>query len=287
VPCVGGSARNPGGANAGELVDMRAKKSLGQNFLVDGALQRKIVEALGCTKSDTVLEIGSGRGALTRHLVGRAGRVVLVELDDRLAEALQDEWGGRPDVDVLHQDFLELDLSAVTADPSELIVVGNIPYNITAPIIFRVLERPRPRDVVLMVQREVADRLVAEPGTGEYGALTVGVRSIASVEKLLRVPRTAFRPVPGVDSAVIRITPFDPPPLTSQEEHALRVLTRATFAWRRKQLQKILRDHEALHVPRERLEDLTLETGWDLTRRPETLSPADFVRLSAFIVGNR
>ncbi len=262
---------------------MSAKKSLGQNFLVDVSLQQKIVEALDCSRSDTVLEIGSGRGELTRHLVGRAGHLVLVELDDRLAEALRDEWGVRPDVDVLHRDFLELDWPAVVPDPTELLVVGNIPYNITAPIIFKLLERPRPRDIILMVQREVADRLTAEPGTGEYGALTVGVRCVASVEKVLRVPRTAFRPIPGVDSTVVRITPFAPPPLSADEERALRVLTRAAFAWRRKQIQKILRDHEALRLSRDRLDDLTRETGWDLTRRPETLSPDDFVRLSGFI----
>ena len=260
-----------------------AKKSLGQNFLVDVALQKKIVEALDCAESDTVLEIGPGRGALTRHLVGRAGHLLLVELDDGLVEALRDEWGGRPDVDVLHQDFLDLDWSVVAPDPTDLLVVGNIPYNITAPIIFKVLERPRPRDIILMVQREVADRLTAEPGTGEYGALTVGVRSVASVEQVLRVPRTAFRPVPGVDSAVVRITPFAPPPLSADDEHSLRVLTRAAFGWRRKQLQKILRDHEALRVSRDRLDDLSRETGWDLTRRPETLSPDDFVRLSDYI----
>ncbi len=121
---------------------MRAKKSLGQNFLVDVGLQQKIVEALDCSRSDTVLEIGSGRGALTRHLVGRAGHVVLVELDDRLAGALRDEWGARPDVDVLHQDFLKLDWAAVVPDPSELLVVGNIPYNITAPIIFNCWNAP-------------------------------------------------------------------------------------------------------------------------------------------------
>jgi len=186
-------------------------------------------------------------------------------------------------VDVLHQDFLELDWSVVAPDPTDLLVVGNIPYNITAPIIFKVRERPRPRDIILMVQREVADRLTAEPGTDEYGALTVGVRSVASVERVLRVPRTAFRPVPGVDSAVVRITPFEPPPLSADEEHSLRVLTRAAFGWRRKQLQKILRDHEALDVSRDRLDDLSRETGWDLTRRPETLSPDDFVRLSECI----
>ena len=247
---------------------MRAKKSLGQNFLVDVSIQRKIVEALGCSRSDTVLEIGPGRGALTRHLVGRAGHLVLVELDDGFAGTLQDEWGTRPDVDVLHQDFLKLDWAAVVPDPAELLVVGNIPYNITAPIIFKLLERPR---------------LVAEPGTGEYGALTVGVRCVASVEKVVRVPRTAFRPVPGVDSTVVSLTPFAPPPLSADEERSLRVLTRAAFTWRRKQIQKILRDHEALRLSRDRLDDLTRETGWDLTRRPETLSPDDFVRLSGFI----
>ena len=262
---------------------MRAKKSLGQNFLVDVSIQRKIVEALGCSRSDTVLEIGPGRGALTRHLVGRAGHLVLVELDDGFAGTLQDEWGTRPDVDVLYQDFLKLDWAAVVPDPAELLVVGNIPYNITAPIIFKLLQRPRPRDIILMVQREVADRLVAEPSTGEYGALTVGVRCVASVEKVVHVPRTAFRPVPGVDSTVVRITPFAPPPLSADEERSLRVLTRAAFTWRRKQIQKILRDHEALRLSRDRLDDLTRETGWDLTRRPETLSPDDFVRLSGFI----
>jgi 16S rRNA (adenine1518-N6/adenine1519-N6)-dimethyltransferase len=264
---------------------MRAKKSLGQNFLVDGALQRGIVSALGCSLADTVLEIGPGRGALTRHLVGRVGHLVLVELDDQLAEGLQAEWGSRADVEVLHQDFLRLDWAASVPDPSGLLIVGNIPYNITAPIIFKVLERPRPREIVLMVQREVADRLTAEPGTAQYGALTVGVRSVASVAKVLRVPRTAFRPVPGVDSAVVRITPFSPPSLSLAEEHSLRVLTRAAFEWRRKQLQKILRDHDALGLSRDQLADLSRETEWDLTRRPETLSPDDFIRLSAFISG--
>ena len=264
---------------------MRAKRSLGQNFLVDDGLQRKIVSTLGCSPADTVLEIGPGRGALTRHLVGRVRHLVLVELDDQLAEELERKWGSRSDVEVLHQDFLGLDWGEAVSDPSGLLIVGNIPYNITAPIIFKVLERPRPRGIVLMVQREVADRLTAQPGTGEYGALSVGVRSVASVERVLRVPRTAFRPVPGVDSAVVRITPFFPPPLSADQEHSLRVLTRAAFTWRRKQLQKILRDHEALRILPDRLQDLSRETGWDLTRRPETLSPDEFVRLSAFISG--
>ena len=262
---------------------MRAKKSLGQNFLVDQNLQRKIVEALDPSPSDTVLEIGPGRGALTRHLLDRVGRLILVELDDHLAASLQAEWGDRPNVDVRHQDFLKTDLASLTEEPSSLLVIGNIPYNITAPIIFKLLERPRPRDIVLMVQREVAERLVAPAGTSEYGALSVGVRSVADIESVLRVPRTAFRPQPRVDSSVVRITPTDPPPLSPEEETSLRTLTRAAFQWRRKQLQKTLREHGDLGLSRDSLERIAKATGWDLTRRPETLEPDDFVLLSKLL----
>lgn len=262
---------------------MRAKRSLGQNFLVDPNLQRKIVDALDPSPSDSVLEIGPGRGALTRHLVDRAGRLILVELDDRLAAELAAEWRDRTHVDVRHQDFLGLDVSTVGDDWTQLLVVGNIPYNITAPIIFKLLERPRPREILLTVQREVADRLVARPGTSEYGALSVGVRTVAKVDCLLRVPRTAFRPMPQVDSSVVRINPRVPPLLSAREEFSLRRLTRAAFQWRRKQLQKTLREHNDLGLSRKALERIRDETGWDLARRPETLEPGDFVRLSKLI----
>ena len=269
---------------------MRAKKSLGQNFLVDPNLQRKIVEALDPSPSDTVLEIGPGHGALTRHLVGRVGLLILVELDDELADELEWEWGDRPDVDVRHQDFLKLDLTTLTEDPNRLLVVGNIPYNITAPIIFKLLERPRPKDILLMVQHEVADRLVAAAGTSEYGALSVGVRSVARVESVVRVPRTTFRPMPRVDSSVVRIRPTVPPPLSLEEEISLRNLTRAAFQWRRKQFQKTLREHVDLGLSREALDRIGRDTGWDLTRRPETFKPEEFVRLSKLVgegVGRR
>jgi len=164
-----------------------------------------------------------------------------------------------------------------------LIVLGNIPYNITSPIIFKLLERPRPKDIFLMVQREVADRLVASVGVSEYGALSVGVRSIAQVDIAFRVPRTAFRPMPRVDSSVVRIKPICPPPLSVEEEISLRNVTRAVFQWRRKQLQKILRDHGDLNFSGEFLNSIIRETGWDLTRRPETFNPEEFVRLSKLV----
>lgn len=266
---------------------MRAKRSLGQNFLVDGNLQRKIVAALDASPDDVVLEIGPGKGALTRHLAGRVRHLVLVELDDALAAALEETYAGRQDVTVVHADVLEVDLSTLVEAPEKLRVLGNIPYNITTPIVFRFLERPRPADILVMVQREVADRILAAPGTSEYGALAVGVRSVASVEKVLDVPRTAFRPVPRVDSTVVRIRPDRPEPLTPDEEHDLRTLTRAAFQWRRKQLQKILRDHPDLALGRDAVERLEVSTGRDLRARPETLGPEAFVALSREVARER
>jgi 16S rRNA (adenine1518-N6/adenine1519-N6)-dimethyltransferase len=259
----------------------RAKKSLGQNFLVDGNLQRRIVTALGAGPDDEVLEIGPGRGALTGHLVGAVGRLVLVELDDDLASALVERWGSRDDVVVVHGDVLEVPLADHLRDPAATRVVGNIPYNITTPILFRLLQRPRPRDIVLMVQDEVADRIVAPAGDRNYGALSVGVRTVARAEKLFRVKRGAFRPVPGVDSAVVRITPLRPEPLTPAEEERLRRTVRAAFQWRRKQLRKILRDHPDLARPEAVVERVLVETGLAPETRPERLEPQDFVRLAA------
>jgi 16S rRNA (adenine1518-N6/adenine1519-N6)-dimethyltransferase len=249
--------------------------------LVDPNLQRKIVGAVGAGPEDEVLEIGPGRGALTRHLVGTVRRLVLVELDDDLAEKWRREYADRDDVVVVHGDVLQTDLGAVLESPADARVVGNIPYNITSPIIFKLLGRPRPRDIVLMVQAEVADRITADVGTKSYGALSVGVRSIASAKRLFGVGRGAFRPVPGVDSAVLRITPKQPPPLDVQEEEALREVVRGSFQWRRKQLQKILRDHPDLRVPAGELGDVAERAGIELSARPETLSPEAFIRLSA------
>lgn len=262
----------------------RAKKSLGQNFLVDANLQHKIVSAVGADRGDEVLEIGPGRGALTRHLVGEVGRLVLVELDDTLAEVLTERYGGRPDVEVVHGDVLKVDRTDLLERPSDAMVVGNIPYNITTPILFRLLERPRPRDIVLMVQSEVADRIVAPVGTKSYGALSVGVRSVAVAKRLFKVGRGAFRPVPGVDSAIIRITPLKPEPLDEPQEKALRRLVKACFQWRRKQLQKTLRDHADLSLSDDRAREGMRLAGVGPEDRPERLTPEQFIALSSVLL---
>jgi 16S rRNA (adenine1518-N6/adenine1519-N6)-dimethyltransferase len=261
-------------------VHHRARKSLGQNFLVDPNTQRRIVDAAGAGPDDHVLEIGPGLGALTDRLAGTVRHLTAVELDRDLAERLRATYAERDDVTVHEADILETDIPALTADVERLIVIGNIPYNITTPIIFHLLERDaRPARIILMVQKEVADRITADPGTRAYGALSVGIRTVAHVERQFAVSRSCFRPVPNVDSAVIRITPIRPFPLTETEEKDLRTLTTAAFGWRRKQLQKTLRSGLGI----EAIEEIEAQTGTDLGRRPETLSPAEFIALSRAI----
>jgi len=260
---------------------VRAKRSLGQNFLVDPNIQRRIVAALDPRPNDTVLEIGPGTGALTRHLAGQVERLIAVELDDALAAALQRELGDTPGVEIVHANAMELELGRVLDGVASPKMIGNIPYNITTPLIFHLLDtEPRPAIVVLMIQKEVADRILAPPGGKEYGALSVGVRAIAEVERLFNVARAAFWPPPDVISTVIRLTPHAPRRLTRAEEHDLRTLTRASFSWRRKQLQRTLRGAPAYGLAPGQVDALGRETGLDFTARPESLAPEQFVRLS-------
>lgn len=226
-----------------------------------------------------MLEIGPGQGALTRHLAGRVRRLVCVEKDDALAERLRVQFAFESSVQIMHADILKVELEAVSADPAALKVIGNIPYNITTPILFNLLERrPRPHEIVLLVQREVAERIVAAPGGKTYGALAVGVRTVADAERVLDVGRKAFRPVPDVESAVVRITPHTPPRLEEAEEQAVRRLSRRAFGQRRKQFQRILRD--AYGLGPEAISQIEQKLGITLQDRPETFGPEQFVALA-------
>jgi 16S rRNA (adenine1518-N6/adenine1519-N6)-dimethyltransferase len=180
---------------------------------------------------------------------------------------------------VVEESILDRPLTERVADVENLIVVGNIPYHLTSPILFFLLEHPRPARITLMVQREVADRILAPPGTKAYGALSVGVRIVAQPRFLFSVPSGAFRPRPKVESAVIQLTPLRPASLTPEEERGVRTLTRAMFQWRRKQLGKILRDHPELRAPAEAVPRILEGLGLDPQQRPETLSPEGVVAL--------
>jgi len=258
----------------------RPKKSLGQNFLVDGNLQRKIIEAVDPGPDDEILEIGPGKGALTRHLVGKCSVLHLVELDRDLARDLQEEFGKTPGVRVINRDILTVIPTQFTDFPEKLKVVGNIPYNITTPILFHLLKTPRASEIHLMVQREVGERILSPPGSSTYGALTVGVQSVARASRVLKVPASAFRPVPAVDSVVIRIQPLRPPPLEVWEEKELRALTRIAFQQRRKQFQSLLRNHPGTALVHDQIAEIEEKTGFDLRNRPENFSPEEFIRLA-------
>jgi len=260
---------------------VRAKRSLSQNFLVDPNLRGKLVETLGAGPDDMVLEIGPGHGELSERIVGEVSRLVLVEKDDRLVELLNERWGTREDVCIVHADALEVDLSELVEGCAAPRVISNVPYSITSPLLFRLLEiRPLPSRLVVLVQEEVGRRIVADPGTREYGALSVGVRARAEARLAFRVGRRAFRPVPAVDSVAVVIEPVADGP-AEHELEALRDLTRVAFSRRRKQIRRILRDAPEYSLSAAAANAVLAEVGADPTARPETFDPGLFLRLSA------
>ena len=253
----------------------RPRKRFGQHFLTDPASLGRIVDALAPTPSDTVVEIGPGRGALTDLLASRCGRLVAIEIDRDLVKHLREKYGDRNSVEIVEGDALEADWRAI-AGPSYLLA-GNLPYYITTPLIFRILEAPRPRRAVLLVQREVAARLVATPGSADYGALTVNVQVTASVKVIAKVSAGAFHPKPTVDSSIVLLTPRTDLLLGADEEEPFRRFVQAAFGMRRKTLLRIMRE---LWVPDAgRAADVLVSLGLEPAIRPEVVSPADFVRL--------
>ena len=251
------------------------RKRLGQHFLSDPRILSRIADALELTGSETVVEIGPGRGALTDILVHRAGRVIAVEIDGALAERLSARYAHEPRVTVIEKDVLEVDLADAAAGP--FVLAGNVPYYITTPIIFHALVPPLPIRAVYLVQREVADRAAAAPGSGTYGALSVNVQAVARVEILFRVAPGAFHPPPKVDSAVIRLTPRPDPLVTREESHQFRLLVQDAFGLRRKQMRRVLRT--ILAADAEAVDRVLDAAGVQPDARPETLSPADFARI--------
>jgi 16S rRNA (adenine1518-N6/adenine1519-N6)-dimethyltransferase len=264
---------------------VRARRSLSQNFLVDHNLRRKLVSTLDAKAADTVLEVGPGHGELSELLVGEVNRLVLVEKDDRLFEILERKWSAREDVKIVHADALRIDLSEAVRGAGSLRVISNVPYSITSPLLFRFLEiRPLPGRIVVLVQEEVGRRIVADPGTREYGALSVGVRARAKAQLAFRIGRQAFRPVPSVESVVVVIEPHEEGPDELRAE-ALRDLTRVAFSRRRKQIRRILRDAPEYRLTAHSAGILLDELGIDPTARPETFDPETFQRLADRLTG--
>jgi len=253
-------------------------KRLGQHFLADVGILNRIADALDPEPGETVIEIGPGHGDLTRVLVARGLRVIAIEKDRGLAQELRAQYAVRrtPDtLTVVEGDALDLDWHRLPAHGAPRTahafkVIGNIPYNITSPLLEKALTPPLPDRIVFLVQLEVARRLVAAPGSKTYGGLSIGVQAQCRVEELLTVLPGSFRPPPKVKSALVRLTPLAEPLVAPEEVAPLRTFVTACFSKRRKQL------HNAVPgVTPEALRAL----GFDPKARPETLAPRDFVRL--------
>ena len=261
----------------------RARKRFGQHFL-EPAWVVKLIESLSPRATDTFLEIGPGRGALTAPLAPRVGRIVAVEIDRDLAARLPAALPSH--VRVVPGDFLDVDIEALIRDePKPIRVVGNLPYNVASPILFRLLKSADGgrvfSDATVMLQKEVADRLVARPGTSDYGSLAIQTGLFADVMRVMTLPPGAFRPPPKVTSAVVRLT-FRPPPVDVGDAAVFERLVRGLFLQRRKTLLNALKPvADTLGRP---AAEIITRAGVDPSRRPDALSLDDMARLSRAVL---
>lgn len=259
----------------------RFSKKLGQNFLINPSVCPRMAEACGCTPETGVLEIGPGFGVLTRELSLRAGKVVAIELDDRLLPVLAETLAGRDNVEIVSGDCMKLNLAELLRDrfgDRPVAVCANLPYYITSPILMNLLESRLPvTGITVMVQKEAAQRLCARPGTREAGAVTLAVQYYAQAETLFSVSRGSFMPAPNVDSAVIRLTVRREPPCAVQDEKQLFRLIRAGFGQRRKTLPNSL---SAAGFSREAILAALVANEIPPTARAEELTLEQFAALS-------
>ena len=266
-----------------------AKKRYGQNFLIEPRVLKKIIEGASITKEDTVLEIGPGIGTMTQALCEAAGRVIAVEIDRDMIPLLEENLAGYDNYEIINDDILKVDLgalaeSAFSENAGRFKVVANLPYYITTPIIMGLLEQKLPLEsITVMVQKEVAERMQAQPGTKDYGALTLAVQYYTEAEIIANVPSNCFIPRPNVDSAVIRLTLHEERPVQPQDEAKMFRVIKASFAQRRKTLVNGLKNDPALQaegIDRERIEAAFTQMGLDPNVRGERLTLEEFARLS-------
>ncbi|WP_017815540.1 16S rRNA (adenine(1518)-N(6)/adenine(1519)-N(6))-dimethyltransferase RsmA [Paenibacillus shenyangensis] len=261
------------------------KKSLGQNFLIDANILNKIVEAAGLTPERGALEIGPGIGALTERLAQQAKAVTAVEIDQRLIPILKDSLQTYSNVNVRHGDILKVDLHELFREDfgnvDKVSVVANLPYYVTTPILMKLLEERLPLDnIVVMIQKEVAQRMAAKPGGKEYGSLSIAVQYYCEPELVCIVPKTVFIPQPNVESAVIRLKLREQPAVQVEDEQHFFEIVQSSFVQRRKTIANNLKTRYFAGGDREQLEQLLNRAGIEPTRRGETLSLEEYAVLS-------
>ena len=260
---------------------MRAKKALSQNWLIDANLANKLVDALQLKEGDEVLEVGPGTGALTTLLLERGAKVVAVELDEDCVQFLRQKFDGHPRLRLISGDFLDYPLDQLGLSDN-CSFISNLPYAITTPILFRVIEgRHSFNRIVVTMQKEVAQRLTAKTGTKEYGRLTVMLAVYGQVKKLFDLPPSVFRPSPNVTSTALLLQPQPADWLTPQKWQELSKLVKIAFSTRRKTIAKSI--SRELGLPLAEVREMVVEAGFDNKVRPEKLSAADFIRLCAML----
>ncbi len=266
------------------------KKSLGQNFLIDPNILKRIVDHSEVTEETGTIEIGPGIGALTEQLARNSKKVVAFEIDQRLLPILDETLEPYSNVEVIHQDVLKADVKAVMeeklSDVKDVMVVANLPYYVTTPIIMKLLEEKLPiRGIVVMLQKEVADRITANPGTKDYGSLSIAVQYYTKAEIVMTVPKTVFVPQPNVDSAVIRLTVREKPPVAMVDEAFFFRVIKISFAQRRKTiLNNLISQLPNGKEKKESIVSALEQAGIDPRRRGETLSIEEFARLSDTLI---
>ncbi|GAA4706748.1 16S rRNA (adenine(1518)-N(6)/adenine(1519)-N(6))-dimethyltransferase RsmA [Brevibacillus fulvus] len=261
------------------------KKSLGQNFLIDTNILHNIVSAAELTKAKAAIEVGPGIGALTEQLCRKAGQVVSIEIDQRLLPILEETLAPYDNFRVVHGDVLKLDLHQLIRDQlshyEKISVVANLPYYVTTPILMKLLEERLPlENIVVMIQKEVADRIAAKPGSKDYGSLSVAAQFYAETEVAMVVPASVFVPKPNVDSAVIKLAVREKPPVEVADQKLFFQVVRASFAQRRKTLINNLVGQLFAKEQKEQVVQLLKRVEIEPERRGETLSIEEFARLS-------
>lgn len=266
------------------------QKKYGQNFLVDTHVLEKIMDAAEITKEDCVVEIGPGIGTMTQYLAERAGTVVAVEIDRKLMPILEETLAAYDNVTVLNEDIIKVDLNHIVEEKNHgkpIKVVANLPYYITTPIIMSLFENHVPlKSVTVMVQKEVAERMQAGPGTKNYGALSLAVQYYARPEVVANVPPNCFIPRPNVGSAVIRLTRYEEYPVTVRDENFLFALIRASFNQRRKTLANSLANAQSLSLTREQVAAALEKIQLSPTVRGEALTLEQFAALADLLLEN-
>ena len=264
------------------------QKKFGQNFLIDGHVLDKIIAGAGVTKDDMVLEIGPGIGTMTQYLAEAAGKVVAVEIDRNLLPILQETLADYDNVKVIHADVLSLDLEKLVQEENggrPIKVVANLPYYITTPIIMALFEQHVPlANVTVMVQKEVAARMTSGPGSKDYGALSLAVQYYAEPYIVANVPCNCFMPRPNVDSAVIRLTRYEEPPVQVKDEKMLFKIIRASFNQRRKTLQNGLNNSSELNFTKDQIAAAIAEAGFSPSVRGEALTLEQFAKLTDILL---